>query len=283
MNVLPIYINVVAVLLAALGGMAYGRRLFARGVRIAKDTRGGDAPVLAALGLLFIFGNAVFLLLRNLPMLAWYLPVFIDYHWISVGWMIDLAIIAFLFSAISTVLALQKSRLWWVAPLAGLAVLLAGETAIRNNPLLQPPTLFEARVDADGVVWQSHPCTCAAAAAANIARFYGVDVSEREMVKLLGTTADGTTPAQVYYGMKKLGFGVRKRRVHNIAELEYPAVLFIRMQQPLDHAVAYIGRNGTMATILDPAKGVRIMNDDDVSAVWDGYAMEIMPRNGTEA
>jgi ABC-type bacteriocin/lantibiotic exporter with double-glycine peptidase domain len=54
------------------------------------------------------------------------------------------------------------------------------------------------------VVPQTSGQSCGAAAGANVARWFGLRRSERDMASLFGTSV-GTSAAQVIYGLRELG------------------------------------------------------------------------------
>jgi ABC-type bacteriocin/lantibiotic exporter with double-glycine peptidase domain len=106
----------------------------------------------------------------------------------------------------------------------------------------------------------------------------GVEKTEREMVDLLGTTDDGTTPSQIVYGMRRLGFESRKRRVpdSDYTKLNAPAVLLVMYgTQPLGHAVAYMGQKDGKAEIWNPVSGRQLMTREQLGEIWFGHAIEI--------
>jgi hypothetical protein len=201
-----------------------------------------------------------------------------EYWSVPMVWLATVGTVAFGCGAVGRLLLRQESRLWTVPLLAALAVFAAGEYGLDHTYFLQPPPLGPPKIDAEGVVWQSSGVTCAAAACANLARFYGIEKSEKDMVDLLGTTADGTTASQVVYGMRRLGFRCVKRRIGDadISRLDTPAVLFITFgDMPLGHAVAYVGLREGLAEIRDPAGGTRFVSPEDLRQSWLGHAVVV--------
>ncbi len=154
-------------------------------------------------------------------------------------------------------------------------LLLAGFTVPAwQNLRPDPPPLREPRQSSDGVILQSSAVTCAPAAAANIATSLGRPMTEGELVERFGTKPDGTTPAQVAYGMGRLGFQWRKRTVpdHRIQALTPPAILFVSYDT---HAVAFVGMtNGGLAEILDPLGGRKLWRPELLAEIWAGHAIE---------
>ena len=285
MKPFPVSVDIVAVVVAGGLGYWYARRLLAKGVRFDAKANARQFPLIAGLGLVFVFGNTVCLWILQHPALSWYLPLPVDYYCVPIGWIVDAALAAFLFMAVAT-LAFSRHRLAAFALVAaGLAVVASGEHILRHNPYFRPVELGPPSVSADGVILQTIASTCGAASCANIARHYGIESSEREMVELLGTTEHGTTDAQMVYGMRSLGFRCVKRRVPDadFTQLQGTAILLVPFgADPLGHAIAYMGREGDKAEIWNPQGGKRMVTQEQLGSVWQGHAIEILPGDGWE-
>ncbi len=87
--------------------------------------------------------------------------------------------------------------------LAGLGMLsVAFLVAPIMRPLIRPVVSDEtARMD-DGVCLQSHPATCAAAAAATILQHHRIAVTERQMIAACLTSCNGTEPLGLFRGLR---------------------------------------------------------------------------------
>jgi len=281
MNPLPVPVDVAIMVVSAILGIVYGRRLYERGARLGSKTDARQAVFLSILGLIFVFGNTGLLLVKNYPTVSWHLPVVVQYYCIPVSWSLNVAMVAFLFFAVGSLAWEQGHRARWVVLIAAVAALVVGEYTIQNSLYFRPPELGEPKVDKDGVVLQSCGATCAAASCANIARKYGIDATETSMVEVLGTSLDGTTPSQVVYGMTRLGFTCRKRRIADadFTKLAGPAVLMVTYgSEPLGHAVAYMGSNGDKAEVWNPQGGRQLMSQEQLGNLWQGHAIEVFKR-----
>ena len=285
MKPFPVPVDVVVAAVAAGLGYWYARRLLARGLRFEAKANARQFPLIAGLGLVFVFGNTISLWVLHHPMFSWYLPLPVDYYCVPMGWVIDAALAAFLFMAVST-LAFSRYRATGLALMvAGLAVIGVGEHVLRHSVWVRPVEIGPAMVSEDGVILQTTGSSCGAASCANIARHYGIESSEREMAELLGTTEHGTTDAQMIYGMRSLGFECEKLRVpdNDFTQLRGPAILVVAFgTDPMGHAVAYMGHDGDKAEIWNPQGGKRMVTREQLGQMWQGHAIEILPGDGQD-
>ncbi|HUW59547.1 MAG TPA: cysteine peptidase family C39 domain-containing protein [Candidatus Bathyarchaeia archaeon] len=278
MKPLPVPFDVMAMVVTALLGTLYGQRLYWHGLRLSLKTDVRQVGLLAVLGFSCIGISFTFLTLKNFPSVVWLMPAWLEYVCVPAGWLLTVSTVGFMFGAVGLMAWKQRDRALWLMPVACIGVLVLGEWAIQNSPWFKEPELQKAKVDQNGVIRQSHASTCAAAACANVAKVLGVEKTEREMVDLLGTTDDGTTPSQIVYGMRRLGFESRKRRIvdSDHTKLRAPAVLLVMYgTQPLGHAVAYIGQKDGKAEIWNPVSGKQWMTREQLAETWFGHAIEI--------
>ena len=114
--------------------------------------------------------------------------------------------------------------------------------------------------------------------AAAAAKHFGIEKTEAEMAKILNTPSEGTSPAQIIYGMRKLGLGARKASPpqHALNDIRPPAV------PPMDlgeeggaRAVADLGREGITHRILDPVSGFATHTQALFERRWGGHAIEV--------
>jgi len=100
-----------------------------------------------------------------------------------------------------------------------------------------------------------------------VARHYGVTVSEPELASLCGTTADGTTPAELASGARQMGlsaavaYGDTSLLRAAIAQ-QQPVIVFLGMPGPPPssflsiHAVVVTDLDAERVTMVDPADGL---------------------------
>jgi len=278
MKPLPVPINILAMMAAAALGILYGRKLYARGVRLGLKTDVRQTGLLAVAGFSCIAISFSLLTLKNFPRAVWLMPATCEYYMVPASWLMTVGTVGFMGGAMG-LMALQQRRLaLWLLPLGCIGVFGGGEWAIQNSPWYKDPELQAAKVDKDGVIRQSHGSTCAAAACANVASKLGIPSTERQMVECLGTTDDGTSPGQIIHGMRRLGFECRKRLIHDadFTQLEPPAVLLVTYgTMPLGHAVAFMGIKDGKAEIWNPVSGKSLMTREQLAEIWLGHAVEV--------
>lgn len=276
MNEIPYWLSVLAVLFSVWPGIAYGRKLHRRGFELSGHVRVGDCPLIPAFLVLFVLLHAATGTIFQNPQIGWALPVFVEYHLTSGMWLMKIFFVTFAMTAIVTVGFLQGHKLRYALLLFTAVVLVVIEVLTR---LSVQPFLGEVRhFVKDGVVLQTNPSTCAAASAANIARYYGIPATEAEMVERLNTTWDGTAPSQIVYGLRGLGLAADKVRIpdRDLAAVQAPAVLLVYVgEDPDAHAVAYMGRRGELFEIWDPASGRKLWSPEEVRVRWGGRAIEV--------
>jgi hypothetical protein len=278
----PIYVDILLALFVAGLGAAYALRLFRKGVRLSAPDAPRQAKGLVVAGLGFIFGNAVFLPLKEFPSVAWYLPILIEYYLTPLGWTIELSLMTFAIAGISMLSFLEHHRARWILIGMSLVFFICAESLFQNYARDVVPDTGNQRISADGLLLQTSGSTCAPTACANVARFFGKEISEKEMVELLGTKEHGTSPAQIIYGMQKLGFMCKKRYIHNedIAQLHTPAILLVNWSNEVDgHVVVYNGIMDEKAEIWDPVSGKYLLKLSLLNSKWHGRAIEISKKN----
>ncbi len=278
MQPLPAIIDMPVAALGLALGLAHGRTLFHRGVRLASRNLPQQARLLVCVGLGFAALNVVYLPVKNTPAAAWFLPVAVEYYGDVVTWVVDLLVMGFLSGAACAVAVLERHLLRWALPVAVAALLGTAMFTYHTFKGGVPPELRAPRISADGVILQTNGSTCAAAACANIATVLGMPKTEKEMVALLETAEDGTSNAEVILGLRKLGFRCVKRYMYDrdASRLHVPAMLVVDLVGQSDgHAVAYMGQKDGKAEIWDPSGGKKWVSAGELRAFWRGRAIEV--------
>lgn len=275
----PLHPGVSIVLLAAsvILGIAYARRLFRKGVDIESRTLSVNAGWILAGIAFFVAVNAAVFVCRAFPRTLWHLPLLVDYFFVPFVWTVNLICTGLLFSTVVSLAMFRRHRLRVSLLLLAVVTVLAFEYIFRE---MSRPVAAElgARVDDDGVIRQTSPFTCAAASCANIAQLFGGSFTEREMAHELRTSIRGTSPAQIVFGMRRLGFAAHRLSSSGVEPdaITPPAVLLIDMPQfSAGHAVAYVHRVGDKVEIWDSTRGKVLMTDTELKTVWHGLAVEI--------
>ena len=153
---------------------------------------------------LLLYGIQYYLVAR--PESQWAMPFWLQLAYPTIHWSLVLGCVG----VISGMVLVHGTSAGGICklgvPCMALLLLAAFNVTAWQNLRPDPPPLRAPRQSSDGVVLQSSGVTCAPAAAANISTLLGRPVTEAELVDRFGTRLDGTTPAQVAYGMGRLGF-----------------------------------------------------------------------------
>ena len=276
MITLPIVISFLVVLSAGTLGAGYGRSLFVRGFRLAGTVRVRDCPLIPICLLLLVTVQILTSTVTGDPRIGWALPLFLEYYLTPVLWVLKLFFSAFALAAIAMVGFLERHRIRFPLIVFSVVIVVIIDILIRVSA--QPNLGDLSDRERNGIVFQSNPSTCAAATAANIARSFGIDVNEADMIARLHTTWVGTSPAQLVYGFRSLGLEARKvfHRDRDLSKVNPPAVLLVEAGgEPDAHAVAYMRRAGHEFEILDPSGGLRVVSGEKIGALWGGRAIEV--------
>lgn len=283
MNEIPIWLSVLVVAAASLLGLLYGKRLHAQGFNISARISVKESPLIPIALLLFVAVHVATSTLLGNPQIGWPLPVFVEYYLTATMWLLKLAFVTFGMGAVTVAGFLQRHASRWTLLALSVGAVATVEILARHSAR---PRLgeIEAR-ESNGAILQTNPSTCAAASAANIARYFGLAASEAEMVKMLHTTWAGTSPAQIVYGFRALGLEARKVQYpdRDLAKVVPPAVLLVDVgTEPDAHAVAYMGRIGELFEIWDPSSGRSTVPLSTIQERWRGRAIEVRGKAGPD-
>ena len=280
---IPIWLNILLILLFAALAIVEYRRLIVRDPSLNMKTVLTRAPYLYVL----IPLSLILLVVANLnrPRLIWNLPLWLQYHYTALTWGGILAIFTFIFSLASAVAIRTRHRERWKIIIAGILLIFVIQIIQWNYTRPIAPRLKDI-VATSGTVMQTSNASCAAASGASIVRTFDMQKTEKQMAELFGTTVGGTSGAQVIYGMRELGFSCNKVEVSdsNPENLSAPAMIFIDNQftGPESHAVAYMGFNKDKAEIFDPLEGRRFLSKNQLAKIWHGRGIEFGLEKGGE-
>ena len=216
--------TVVALALAA--GLFAGARLAARGITADNALLGRQRQAYAVLLLVAAAGAALYWG----PKLRW-MPTPLVLYGEAVIWDAARALAAFALGLLLGVEWRGRRERRRLMNLAGGGTILAvalGFLIYRSLPVtgLLLPSVVE-----DGVVMQTTSYTCAPASIATLARLTGRDtaMTERDAVRLTGTTREGTSARAELRALRALGFTPRYRRYLTPESLAVlgPAVLHV--------------------------------------------------------
>lgn len=277
MLALPYGLAACTVAVAAAFGIAYARRLHRRGVTLHEELRTRDYPLIPLTVLVFIAVLAAAHLATTQPEWMWRMPLLLDYYYRPLFWALKLAFAAFPLSAGTYLAFSNRNRARVAVLLFSVAAVAAMESQMR---IMHRPYLGEIK-DArtpEGIIIQSHGSTCAAATCANIARRFGRDFNEADMIRLLNTSWEGTSPGQIVYGLRAMGLDAQKvtSPTRNLADITPPAVVLVDVGgEPDAHAVAYVARDGDRFEIWNPQSGRVMMTAEQLREQWRGHAIEV--------
>ena len=280
---IPIWLNILLILLFAALAIVEYRRLIVRDPSLNMKTVLTRAPYLYVL----IPLSLILLVVANLnrPRLIWNLPLWLQYHYTALTWGGILAIFTFIFSLASAVAIRTRHRERWKIIIAGILLIFVIQI-IQWNYTRPIASRLKDIVATSGTVMQTNNASCAAASGASIVRTFDMQKTEKQMAELFGTTVGGTSGAQVIYGMRELGFSCNKVEVSdsNPENLSAPAMIFIDNQftVPESHAVAYMGFNKDKAEIFDPLEGRRFLSKNQLAKIWHGRGIEFGLEKGGE-
>jgi hypothetical protein len=280
MLALPYALTGLVLAVAVACGLLYGRRLHRRGVSLDARLRARELPLIPMTIIVFVAVVVGANQLAARPALAWHLPLTIEYYFRPIFWTLKLFFITFPMAAISRLAYLNRHRARHLILTFTLAAIAAVEIQLRLTHRPYLGDAFDKRTPA-GIILQSTGATCAAASSANVARAFGLDVNEADLIRILNTTWEGTSPAQVVYGMRSLGLDARKASSarRDLSDITPPAVLFVDFAElPDGHAVAYMKREGDQFEIWDPTGGRRLSTAGQVRDTWRGHAVEVRER-----
>lgn len=266
---------------AALGGLAAfaaGAWLRRRGVTAANALDGRQTEAYVVLVLL---GAAAALLFQ--PTLRAMLPLPI------VLWLQHLLWPAMGVLALSSAfLLLGLESGGWRDPARRRALLSGGIGLVAVSALVLSRSLPVASrlrdtVTPDGVVLQTSPSSCAAAAMATLARTVGLDpaMSERAMAARAGTTLLGTSTLGELRALRSIGSRavfVRRLSADSLRLRRQPALLHVEEPvagQRISHAVALIGYDEARGEfiIANPLYGIQRRTAAALDDYWLGEAV----------
>lgn len=143
--------------------------------------------------------------------------------------------------------------------------------------LLESPRIFK------GIVLQTTPYSCAAATIANLARrvYPELQTTEMDIVRLAGTSRQGTNTLSEIKAMEQLGLSPNYERNLTIADLanrQQMAVLHV--MEPvsgsrIQHAIALldIDKVNSKLTVANPLYGIQEKTFDEMKDYWLGEAI----------
>lgn len=276
MNPVSLLIIAVAVTIAIVSGMSRCRVRLRQEPELRVETVFKHTPHLWLTVFLPLLLIAVSLWVAANDELIWSMPFWLQGYYQETIWAVILGMMAYLFAfSVTTYRQFQHPDRQRVIVLAAFLFMAVGFVGFRAC-YQQPVNLGPPRHSADGHILQSTMSSCAAAAAANIARHYGLPKTEADFAELFQTTEEGTLPAHIAFGFERLGFKVVKRTVtdRDITGVSPPAIVLVTSDT---HAVALMNITNGIAHLINPLGGVQNVPAVHFRELWSGHALEIRP------
>ena len=131
------------------------------------------------------------------------------------------------------------------------------------------------------IVLQDGNKDCGICALLSIIRYYGGDVSKEYLRELTNTTKSGVSFYHLLEGATRLGFtgeGVRGD-LSNINENNLPCLAHLVLHKSYQHFVVIYGidRKKQLVTIMDPAKGKRVISMAEFRLLSSNYFLYLKP------
>ena len=117
---------------------------------------------------------------------------------------------------------------------------------------------------------------CGVACLLSILNYYGGSATRERLRESSGTSIQGTSLLGLFQTAQSLGFateGLEAEGTHNLAELQGPAILHVVLDDRLQHYVVYYGREAGKHIVGDPGRGVVLMSDEELEAIWKSKAL----------
>lgn len=276
MNLYLVINTLILVLFIGFGYWA-ARRLLVRHPNQTLETLHHQARyiyfIIAAIILAFAF--------IGIPMMSktllWRVPLWFDLFAVPMSFGVVIACFSFLFSLASTVAVKTRHPERNKIIVASIILVCAFPAFQYQHTHTVYPKLKHIKMN--GVILQSHPSSCAAASAANIAERLGIMQTEKEMARRMNTSEMiGTNAGQVIHGMEQVGIQCSKRWVEGSDpnHISAPAMLFVDNVElgPESHAVAFMGIHDGKWEIWDPLEGRVPYTYTQLKNIWHGKSLE---------
>jgi hypothetical protein len=209
--------------------------------------------------------------------LMWHMPLWFDVYGHPVKFGLLIGAFAFLFSLASAVGV--KTRHPEHKKIAVASILLVCAFPIFQYQYTHTVYSKLSHIKMKGVILQSHPSSCAAASAANIAKVLGIEKTEKEMAQLMNTSEMiGANAGQIIHAMGQVGVHCSKRWVEesDAISISAPAMFFVDNEEigPESHAVAFMGTHDGKWEIWDPLEGKQRLTLEQLKDFWHGKSLE---------
>ena len=120
---------------------------------------------------------------------------------------------------------------------------------------------------------------CGSACLESIIKYYGGNIPTNRILELTNTTNEGTSFYNLKEAALEIGLAAKAYQIDDIdklKEIDKPFISQIVVNNCLHFVVIYKMKDGVI-TVMDPAKGMVKMYDDELSKRWTGYILVLEP------
>lgn len=129
------------------------------------------------------------------------------------------------------------------------------------------------------IVIQEEISDCGACSLLSIIRYYGGNANLENIRSLSLTTHYGVTALNLIECAKKYGFDAIGKKVVDFNDLSLPFIAHFNINESLSHFVVVYKIEEDNVTIMDPAKGKRVISTTEFNELFTGNIIELYPKN----
>jgi ATP-binding cassette subfamily B protein len=129
-------------------------------------------------------------------------------------------------------------------------------------------------------VLQHDSSDCGVACLASAIKYFGGDISIEKLRNMSGTGRSGTSMLGLYQAAIKNGLSATgyEASTKDIKEHTDALILHVIIEEKLEHYILCYGFQDDRFIIWDPAKGLRLMSEEDLAAIWkSGKCLSVSP------
>lgn len=129
------------------------------------------------------------------------------------------------------------------------------------------------------IVLQDEISDCGACSLLSIIRYYGGNANLENIRSQSLTTHYGVTALNLIECAKKYGFDAIGKKILELKDLHLPSIAHFNINNSLSHFVVIYKIDEEKVTIMDPAKGKRVISMLEFNELFTGNIIELYPKN----
>lgn len=129
------------------------------------------------------------------------------------------------------------------------------------------------------IVIQDEISDCGACSLLSIIRYHGGNASLENIRSLSLTTHYGVTALNLIECAKKYGFDAIGKKVSDLNGVNLPMIAHLTINNSLSHFVVVYEVSSSSVTLMDPAKGKRVISRNEFAETFTGNIIELYPKN----